>query len=111
MTDARHQIDRNHAYLAASLAGFALNIKAETIMARPRGTLMVTRARQVAMYLAHTGFGMSLARVAAAFDRDRSTVAHSCQVIEERRDDRAFDDWIEQLSTGLETIAPLAVTA
>ncbi len=49
------------------------------------------------MYLLHAGFGLSLARVANAFRRDRSTVGHACHLIEDRRDDLDFDDWIDRL--------------
>lgn len=50
-----------------------------------------------AMYIAAVGFGMSYARVAAALGRDRSTVQHACRVVEDRRDDPAFDMWIDAL--------------
>jgi chromosomal replication initiation ATPase DnaA len=63
------------------------------------------------MYLAHVGFGMSLARVAAAFGRDRSTVAHACHLVENRRDEAAFDAWMAQLESGVEVVAPLRGTA
>ncbi|MEZ5938690.1 MAG: helix-turn-helix domain-containing protein [Hyphomonadaceae bacterium] len=49
------------------------------------------------MYLAHTAFGMSLARIGVAMGRDRSTVAHACHAIEDRRDDPSFDAWIARL--------------
>ena len=49
------------------------------------------------MYLCHTAFERSLARVAIAFGRDRSTVAHACHAIEDRREDPHFDDWIDAL--------------
>ena len=63
------------------------------------------------MYLAHVGFGMSLARVASAFGRDRSTVAHACRQVEDKRDDPAFDAWMETLEQGLVTVAPLSKLA
>jgi hypothetical protein len=49
------------------------------------------------MYVAYVGFGMSLARVAAAFGRDKSTIAYACRVMEDRRDEPAFDRWMEAL--------------
>lgn len=107
MVGHRRRIDRQGAYLAAGLAGFALGITPEEILAAGRGAISVSRARQVAMYLAHVGFGMSLARVAEAFDRDRSTVAHACHLIEDRRDNHEFDAWIDTLERGLLAVAPL----
>ena len=54
-------------------------------------------ARQIAMYLAHVGFGLSMAEVGKAFGRDRTTVVHACHLIEDRRDERRFDDLLDQL--------------
>ena len=48
-------------------------------------------ARQSAMYLAHVTFGLNYSEVARAFGRDRTTAAHACQLIEDRRDDPAVD--------------------
>ena len=51
-----------------------------------RGRAKVALARQVAMYLAHVGCGLSLTATGRLFERDRTTVAHACGVIEDRRD-------------------------
>ena len=54
-------------------------------------------ARQVAMYLAHVGCGLSLTETGRLFERDRTTVAHACGVIEDRRDDPIFDRALDLL--------------
>lgn len=108
---SQQRMDRNNAYLAVSLVGYALEIKAERILQPSRGPRDLVRARQAAMYLTHVGLGMSLSRVAAAFERDRSTVAHACHRIEEMRDEPAFDVWLETLEQGLATIVPLIARA
>jgi chromosomal replication initiation ATPase DnaA len=59
------------------------------------------------MYLCHVALGMSLSRIARAFDKDRSTVAHGCHQVEDRREDPDFDIWIEQLEDGLRSVSPL----
>ena len=56
-----------------------------------RGSQQAAFARQVAMYLAHVGFGLGFATVGVCFQRDRTTVAHACRVVEDRRDDIWFD--------------------
>ena len=60
-----------------------------------RGSPAEAFARQVAMYLAHVGFGLSFNAVGRLFARDRRTVAHACALVEDRRDaatlDRALD--------------------
>ncbi len=54
-------------------------------------------ARQVAMYLAHVVCGLNMTEVGAMFRRDRTTVAHGCGVVEDRRDDPELDARIEHL--------------
>ncbi len=51
----------------------------------------IALARQTAMYLAHIGFGLSQYEVGSLFHRDRKTVAHACQVIEDLREKPEFD--------------------
>jgi Bacterial dnaA protein helix-turn-helix len=57
-----------------------------------RGAPGVAFARQVAMYLAHTGFALSFEKVSRVFGRDRTTVSHACRVVEDGRDD-VWLDW------------------
>lgn len=89
--------DEAAARLSADVAGYALRVSAADVLSASRGSAEVAFARQVAIYLCHVGFEFSLARVAAAFGRDRSTVAHACHAIEDRRDDAQFDLWIGSL--------------
>lgn len=93
--------DRASACLAAGLASYALGVPQAEIIGDRRGSAEAAWARQVAMYLCHVAFELSLARVAAAFGRDRSTVAHACHTIEDRRDDDEFDAWIAALEAAL----------
>ena len=57
----------------------------EDLRGRTRGSARTAFAREVAMYLAHVGCGVSLTEVGHLFERDRTTVAHAC--LEDRRDD------------------------
>jgi chromosomal replication initiation ATPase DnaA len=100
--------DEAAARLAAGAASYALGVPLEEITSDVRGAAEVAFARQVSMYLCHVAFELSLARVGAAFGRDRSTVAHACHAIEDRRDDEAFDDWIGALEAMLRTAPPVA---
>jgi len=65
--------------------------------ARTRRKAEIAFARQVAMYLAHVTCGMSLTEVGYLFGRDRTTVAHACALIEDRRDDPRFDRMVDNL--------------
>lgn len=99
--------DEDQAYLAAALTAYALGLRLESVLMSGRGTPQESRARHIAMYLTHVGLGMSLARVARAFDRDRSTVSYACHSVEDLRDDEPFDDFIEQLTVGLTSVVSL----
>jgi hypothetical protein len=50
--------------------------------------------RQVAMYVCHVAYSMPMGEVAAAFGRDRTTVGHACRMVEDRRDDAAYDGFV-----------------
>jgi len=102
----RRAADVAAAQLAAGVAAYSLSVGEAEILGRDRGVAQVAFARQVAMYLCHVGFELSLARIAIAFDRDRSTVAHACHAIEDRREDAQFDLWISALEASLRNTPP-----
>lgn len=111
---ARLEDDVASARLAAGAVGYALGVPSEAILDDARGAADVAFARQVAMYLCHVAFELSLARVAMAFGRDRSTVAHACHAMEDRRDSETFDVWIGALEIMLrgapaQRVSPTAV--
>ncbi len=61
------------------------------LRARTRRRARAAFARQVAMYLAHVGFGLSFTCVGQLFERDRTTVAHGCGIVEDKRDEPGLD--------------------
>lgn len=70
-----------------------------------RGKARVALARQEAMYLAHVSCGLTLTDVGLIFARDRTTVAHACAVIEDRRDDPVFDRALELMEWIIPSLA------
>jgi hypothetical protein len=86
----------------ATAAAFAVPV-GELISATRRSPY-VAFARQSAMYLAHVTFGLNYSEVARAFGRDRTTAAHACQLIEERRDDPAVDAVLGSLEDACGTL-------
>ena len=72
-----------------------------------RGRSRVAFARQVAMYLAHVSFGMTLTTVGQAFGRDRTTVAHACALVEDARDEPEIDRTLEMLEAIVKRLAKL----
>jgi chromosomal replication initiation ATPase DnaA len=60
--------------------------------------------RQTAMYLAHVAFGLTYTEIGQLFSRDRTTVAHACGVVEERRDDPIVDRALTTLEQALQLL-------
>ena len=77
--------------LAVRLESGRFEVPAAAIVAPGRGPAGAARARQAAIYLAHVALGVPLTAIAAEFKRDRTTAAHACRQVEDRRDDPAFD--------------------
>lgn len=90
--------DMARARLAIAAAAYAFGEPLDAVTAEARGgRRQLAHVRQVAMYLAHVGFGMNLNRVALAFGRDRSTAAYACHKIEDERDDPVLDSRLDAL--------------
>ncbi len=88
---------------------FAFGVDVGELRRPTRGPAEAAFARQVAMYLVHVGCGLSLTETGRLFERDRTTVAHACGVVEDRRDDRVLDqalDWLERATRHLAAPEP-----
>ncbi|OQM75231.1 chromosomal replication initiator DnaA [Pseudaminobacter manganicus] len=59
-----------------------------------RSALPVSRVRQIMMYVAHVVLKLSMMEVGRGFGRDRTTVLHACQMIEDMREDPDFDQLV-----------------
>ena len=64
-------------------------------------------ARQVAMRLAHATLGMNCTQIARLVGRDRSTVAHGCQVVEEECDDPVFAMRMDRMERAVRSLAQI----
>ena len=51
--------------------------------------------RQIAMYVCHVALQIPIADIGDAFGRNRTTVAYSLRIVEDRRDDKAYDAFVE----------------
>ena len=69
-------------------------LSSDGVQLRRNSRRTTVHVRQIAMYVCHVALQLSFAEIGAAFGRDRTTVAHACNVVEDRRDDRAFDDFV-----------------
>lgn len=70
-----------------------------------RGVARTAFARQVAMYLAHVACRMSLTEVGRVFGRDRTTVAHACRLVEDKRDNATLDRALDLLEWSVPAMA------
>lgn len=98
----RRMIDRRtvQRMIEATVAA-AFNLPVEELQAKTRRTAPVAFARQVSMYCAHVTFGWSLTEAGALFGRDRTTAAHACRVVEDRRDDETLDKLVQAIEDAL----------
>jgi Bacterial dnaA protein helix-turn-helix len=83
----------------------AFEVACAELWGETRGSRDAALARQVAMYLAHVGCGLSLTEVGRLFARDRTTVAHACERVEDRRESAPFDRALELLEGVLVILA------
>lgn len=75
----------------------AYGVPVDELRARSRRAAEVAFARQSAMYLAHVVLGLTYDAVGLLFRRDRTTAAHACRRVEDRRDDPAIDRLLQML--------------
>ncbi|HEX3756875.1 MAG TPA: helix-turn-helix domain-containing protein, partial [Rhizomicrobium sp.] len=80
------------ASLALVLAGQFYGVTIEELRKPTRGRPYVARARQIAIHLTRSVFGLSHQQLAAEFRRDRSTVHHAHHLIARMREkNQEFD--------------------
>ncbi len=80
----------------------AFGVAPSALHAPGRGAAEVAFARQVAIYLSHVRLGLSYSAAGRVFGRDRTTAAHACRVIEERREESALDSLIDCLERAID---------
>ena len=88
-----------------SLVARERGIPVGLLLHRSRCAAEIAEARQLAMYLMHVVLQRPMAEVGAFFGRDRTTVSHACHCVEDRRDDRGFDDTVTHLEAQITDIA------
>lgn len=75
----------------------AFDLPLDELSAKTRRNAQVAFARQISMYCAHVTFGWSLTEAGSLFSRDRTTAAHACRVVEDRRDDKDTDQLVQKV--------------
>lgn len=77
--------------LVLSFVHRAYGVSPVYVLGPSRGSQNLSQARQIFQYLSHVGFGHSYSDIAAFANRDRTSVAHGCHQVEDRRDDKKID--------------------
>ena len=80
-------------------------VRAGDLWSGTRGHSHAAFARQVAMYLAHVAWGLSMTEVGQVFARDRTTVAYACRRVEDLRDDADLDRSLDLLEGVLRALS------
>ncbi|WCK02786.1 helix-turn-helix domain-containing protein [Agrobacterium tumefaciens] len=83
--------------LVRQLTGEMVQLTGDRFAARRDRRRIECHIRQIAMYVCHVALGIPMSDIGPCFGRDRTTVGHACQVIEDRRDEPAFDEFVAML--------------
>lgn len=98
------QADRQRTRIIMDLVSMSTGVSLNDLKSHTRSTARAARARQICMYLSYVAFQWPLARIGRAFDRDRTTAAYACRLIEDLRDDQALDERLSQLEACIENM-------
>lgn len=91
--------------IAQAVVAHAYGVTLEDMSADTRGAPRAALARQIAMYLAHIVFAMTIDEIAHAFARHRTTAHHALKRVEELREDPDLDRTLHFLETMLRNAA------
>ncbi len=94
---ARDATRRVEAMVASAFA-----IRLEAMRDPRRGPAHTAFARQVAMYLSHTRLGLNYTDAGSCFGRDRTTAAHACHTVEDKRANPRIDAIVDFLERAME---------
>jgi chromosomal replication initiation ATPase DnaA len=85
-----------------AIVAAAFGVRVADIHGTRRGGQDTAFARQVAMYLVHTRLGFSYVASGSLFGRDRTTAAHACRTVEDRREDSRIDGIVDCLERAID---------
>ena len=80
--------------IVGQITGELLLLVGTRLQLRGERRRALCHARQIAMYVCHVALRIPQQDIGRAFGRDRTTVGHACSVVEDRRDEPAFDDFV-----------------
>lgn len=83
--------------IVRQIVGELVILFGDRVLARRDRRRLACHVRQISMYVCHVALRIPQNDIATAFGRDRSTVGHACHVVEDRRDDPVFDDFVSAM--------------
>jgi chromosomal replication initiation ATPase DnaA len=88
-------------FLLTRLVAEARGVSMTRLLGRSRGPGRAAAARQFAIYLSHVLLERPQDIVADLFSRDRTTIAHACHSVEDRRDDPQLEAELTRIEARL----------
>jgi len=85
---------RNVCRIVRQMVGELILLFGDRVMLRRDRRRQACHVRQIAMYVCHVALRIPMSDIGDALGRDRTTVSHACHVVEDRRDDPVFDDFV-----------------
>tara|TARA_R110000751_G_scaffold288742_1_gene394837 strand:- start:9 stop:422 length:414 start_codon:yes stop_codon:yes gene_type:complete len=90
----RRMSDRSICRIVRQMVSELLLLLGDRVMVRRDRRRLACHVRQISMYVCHVALRMPQQDIGVAFGRDRTTVSHACHVVEDRRDDRVYDEFV-----------------
>lgn len=94
--------DEKVLWVVEAIVAASLRLPAARLHANSRCPAPVAFARQIAMYISHVWLKQPVSEVGRHFGRDRTTVTHACEVIEDRREDPDVDRLLTSIETTID---------
>lgn len=91
MSKRRDEIAMEMCECLIDIAAAFFSVSSKELRQPGRSSMAASRVRQIAMYVCHVVLQLTQTEVGRGFGRDRTTVAHACQVVEDMRDDMEFE--------------------
>lgn len=76
------------------VAGEMLALTGQRAISERDRRFALGHVQQIAMYVCHVALELTMTDIARGFGRDRTSVGYACARVEDRRDERAFDDLV-----------------
>ncbi len=94
-----NNLQRDYCNLIVMVVAEKFSVPIHMIICKTRAVAKAALARQIAVYLAHTTLSVTYSAAAEFFQRDRTTIAHACRLVEDLRDDEQFDLKLSNIET------------